>query len=307
MKLVPIFILIAAGSAFAGPPVLFEEGIISTNTDEFGGTFTPDGKTVYFSKSVLRSYIYVICYSEFKNGKWQTPEVAPFSGRYRDFDPVISPDGTKMVFTSNRPVHDEVKSDYDIWMVTRTTSGKWSEPIRLDTAINSEYDEHFASISANGNIYFSSNRPGALGGDGDADFYMARLIDDRYPSAEHLKESSSPSYELDCFISPDESFLLMGVYGGKDGLGNYDINISEKVNGRWTASRNPGAPVNSPFRDYSPRVSPDGKYLYFTSERDFSVTDGKVFTEYKDLKTKLTGVLNGAGNIYKIEMNSLRK
>ena len=294
-------------NAFAGPPIIFGEGIISTNGDEFGGTFTPDGKTVFFSKSVLRFYIDVICYSEFRNGKWEEPKVAPFSGQYRDFDPVISPDGSKMVFTSKRPVNGVEKADYDIWMVTRTASGKWSDPIHLDSSINSEYDEHFASISASGNIYFSSNRPGALGGDGDADFYLAEFTDGHYPSAEHLKESSTASYELDCFVAADESFLLLGVYGGQGGMGNYDINISEKVDGAWTASRNLGAPVNSPFRDYSPRVSPDGKYLYFTSERDFSVTEGKVFTEYKDLKAKLTGVLNGSGNIYKIELEPLRK
>src|SRR5882672_6825726 len=58
-------------------PVIFEKGIITTKDDEFGGTFTPDGKTCFFSKSVLRFYIDVICYSEFRNGKWQTPEVAP--------------------------------------------------------------------------------------------------------------------------------------------------------------------------------------------------------------------------------------
>jgi Tol biopolymer transport system component len=295
-----ILALIIGSDAFADPPVIFGEGVISTNTDDFGGTFTPDGNTVFFTKSVLRSYIYVICYSELKNGKWQEPKVAPFSGQYRDFDPVISPDGTKMVFTSNRPVHGEEKSDYDIWMVTKTGSG-WSEPIHLDTTINSAYDEHFASISASGNIYFSSNRPGGLGGDGDADFYMSKLVDGHYPTVEHLKESSTPSYELDCFVAADESYLLMGVYGGKDGLGNYDINISEKVNGVWTASRNLGAPVNSSFRDYSPRVSPDGKYLYFSSERN----EANVFTTYKELKKNLTSIKNGSSNIYFIELAPL--
>src|SRR5450432_633112 len=142
-------------------PVLFAEGIITTKDDEFGGAFTPDGNTCYFSKSVLRFYLDIICFSEFKNGKWQTPEVAPFSGTYRDFDPVFSPDGTKMVFTSNRPVDGKLKSDYDIWMLKKTASG-WSEPIHLDTTINSQYDEHFASIASSGTIYFSSNRPGAL-------------------------------------------------------------------------------------------------------------------------------------------------
>ena len=54
-------------------PVLFAEGTITTKDDEFGGTFTPDGTTCYFSKSVLRFYLDIICYSQFKNGKWQTP------------------------------------------------------------------------------------------------------------------------------------------------------------------------------------------------------------------------------------------
>jgi WD40-like Beta Propeller Repeat len=287
-------------------PVLFAEGVITTKDDEFGGTFSPDGKTCYFSKSVLRFYLDIICYSQFKNGKWQTPEVAPFSGQYRDFDPNLSADGTKMVFTSNRPVNGELKSDYDIWMVKKTQNGEWSEPIHLDSAINSKYDEHFASIASSGTIYFSSNRPGALGGEGDADFYCSKLVHGHYAKAEHLLDSvSTPSYELDCVVAPDESFLLLGAYGRKDGYGNFDIYISEKVNGKWTASRNLGPKINSTFRDYSPRISPDGKYLFFTSEKDFSAGASKGLSNYKELKQNFNSILNGSGNIYQIELSSI--
>ncbi len=55
--------------ALVDPPIIFGEGVISTNDDEFGGTFTPDGNTVFYSKAVLRFYVDVICYSELKNGK----------------------------------------------------------------------------------------------------------------------------------------------------------------------------------------------------------------------------------------------
>jgi len=286
-------------------PALFAEGIITTTDDEFGGTFTPDGRTCYFSKSVLRFYLDIICFSEYKNGQWQTPQVAPFSGTYRDFDPVLSPDGTKMVFTSNRPVDGKLKSDYDIWMVTKTANG-WSEPLHLDTTINSEYDEHFASIASSGTIYFSSNRPGALGGDGDADFYYSKFENGHYTKAVHLTDSvSTPSYELDCLIAPDESFLLMGAYGRKDGYGNYDIYVSENINGKWTPSRNLGPKVNSVFRDYSPRISPDGKYLFFTSEKDFTSDSTKKFSSFKELKKNFHSVMNGSGNIYQIELSAL--
>ncbi len=286
-------------------PRLFAEGVISTKDDEFGGTFTPDGKTVYFSKSVLKFYLDIICFSEFKDGKWQTPKVAPFSGQYRDFDPVLSPDGTKMLFTSNRPVEGKLRNDYDIWMVEKK-GDQWGEPIHLDSTINSHYDEHFASMASSGTIYFSSNRPGALGGNGDGDFYYSKLVNGHYATAVHLLDSvSTPAYELDCLIAPDESFLLMGVYGAKDGRGNYDIYVSENINGKWTPSRNLGDKVNSKFRDYSPRISPDGNYLFFTSERDYTYPQGAMPSNFQELKRRFHGTLNGSGNIYQIELSAL--
>ena len=35
-------------------PIVFAKDIITTNDDEFGGTFTPDGKTCFFSKIVIQ-------------------------------------------------------------------------------------------------------------------------------------------------------------------------------------------------------------------------------------------------------------
>ncbi|HVW59441.1 MAG TPA: hypothetical protein VHC48_05385 [Puia sp.] len=51
---------------------------------------------------------------------------------------------------------------------------------------------------------------------------------------------------------------------------SYDIYISRRIGGKWTPSRNLGPKVNTAFRDYSPGISPDGRYLFFTSEKDFS-------------------------------------
>jgi Tol biopolymer transport system component len=288
-------------------PVLFGEGIISTMDDEFGGTFSPDGKTVYFSKSVPGSYLYTICYSEFKNDKWTTPEIMPFSGIYRDFDPVLSPDGNTMLFASDRPVDTAIKNDYDIWMTRKINNG-WGDPIRLPAPINTNYDEHFASIAANGNLYFSSTRPGAVGGEYDSDVYRCRLVNGKYENAEHLDSVSTDAFELDVVIAPDETYLLIGAAGRPDGLGNFDIFISKNKNGVWSPARNAGKLINSPFRDYSPRISPDGKYLFFTSEKDFT-TEGTQTApfNYKKLIKAFHSTLNGTGNIYQIELNRIIK
>src|SRR5215470_2128176 len=100
-------------------PSLFAEGIISTADDEFGGAFAPDGQTFFFAKktqSTLRSSVIVICFSTYRNGKWTPPQIAPFSGRYKDFNPALSPDGKKLFFISNRPIDEKPKRDTDIWM-----------------------------------------------------------------------------------------------------------------------------------------------------------------------------------------------
>src|SRR5215472_8510981 len=79
------------------------EGIISTPDDELGGTITADGKTLYFEKSAAPHYLYVLYESHLVAGKWSTPAILPFSGLYRDTDPVLSPDEKTLLFASDRP------------------------------------------------------------------------------------------------------------------------------------------------------------------------------------------------------------
>ncbi len=93
----------AQGGKNENKPRLFAPGTISTGDEEFSLTFTPDGKTVYFTKGDNRFKYFAILVSHLKNGRWTEPEVAPFSGRWRDIDPYISPDGTKLFFASTRP------------------------------------------------------------------------------------------------------------------------------------------------------------------------------------------------------------
>src|SRR5262245_27526447 len=106
-------------------PSLFAEGVISTGEMELNAAFTPDGKTIYFTKRTPRPLLWVIVVSHFRGGKWSPPEVAEFSGQYSDFDPFISPDGKKLYFCSNRPVDGQPRQDFDIWAVENMPTGRW--------------------------------------------------------------------------------------------------------------------------------------------------------------------------------------
>ena len=87
----------------------FEEIVRAHIEDELGGTITGDGKTLYFEKSAPPHYLYILFESHLKNGKWQKPSVLPFSGRYKDTDPVLSPDERTMLFASDRPAGEAAR------------------------------------------------------------------------------------------------------------------------------------------------------------------------------------------------------
>ena len=303
----------AAVAAFAGSsydsgtpltePKLFAEGVISTQFDEFGLGFTRDGETVLFNRSAPRSNLYTILTSTYTNGHWTDPAVAPFSGRYWDFDAVFSPDGSKVFFGSDRPAPGRVKADkdFDIWMVQRSGKG-WTEPQRLDDTVNSDQDETFASVSANGTLYFVSGREG---GRDHLAIYRSRLINSKYAPAEKLRGAvnDQENWSLEVLIAPDESFLLLVPFGRKDGYGSFDIYVSEQKDGAWSEPRNLGPKVNTAARDYSPRFSPDGRYLFWSSERGFGTDKQTKPLEYGDFERHTRDVLSGWGNIYQIDLS----
>src|SRR5262249_51130478 len=101
-------------------PTLFGEGVVSTPEDDLNAAFTPDGQTIYFTRNFPGGKLGVILFSQFKNGKWQSPEIASFSGQFTDYDPFISTDGSKLFYCSNRGTDGKVKSDFDIWFLAPT-------------------------------------------------------------------------------------------------------------------------------------------------------------------------------------------
>lgn len=119
-------------------PQMFAEGVVSTELDEAGGVFSPNSTDFYFT--VLAPYTTaprfgMICVSHFADGRWQKPQTVSFSGRYMDFAPHLSTDGSKMFFTSIRPLPESKVPRYRIWMAERI-GGEWAEPMPLPAPIN---------------------------------------------------------------------------------------------------------------------------------------------------------------------------
>lgn len=282
-------------------PQLFAENIISTGDDESHPGFTPDGKTLYFLKNTPTFSHWTIVVSREQGGRWSTPEVAPFSGRFDDADPFITSDGDQFFFISNRPVDGKPREDMDIWVMKKKDGG-WGEPEHLDL-INSAANEWFPTVSKSGNLYFGSERPG---GKGQCDLYCSKLVDGKYTAPENLGDSiNTKANEVEPLVAPDESYIIFAGTGLPESKGAYDLYISFRRDNTWSKPENLGDKINSTGWDFSPKISPDGKWFFFTSSRGFADAPLPKRLNYSELLKKLHGTGNGLRDIYKIDIKAL--
>ena len=241
---------------------IFGAGRISTALPEFATSFSPDGDTVYFNVTLADRSAMQIKFSTRADGEWGAPESLSFSdGMFRDVDPFVSHDGSRIYFSSNRPLSGVTPKDYDTWYVEKRGDG-WSTPINPGAPLNGAQSEVFFSMAEHGTAYFS------ISTDGIRKIYQATFEGEAYEAPSQISLGLADSISVgNPLIDPAERFILF-TSRELEGLGQADIYIADRLEGnRFGNVRNLGSLVNSPYSDFAPGFSPDGRYLYFTSER----------------------------------------
>lgn len=282
---------------------IFSSGIVSTGLNERDAAFTPEGDEFYFS--IWQNNRGVIFIMKKVNGRWTRPETAPFSGKFNDIEPFVTYDGSRLYFSSNRPIEGSEPKDFDIWYVERKENKEWDEPVVLGPAINTEADEFYPSLTENGDLYFTSSNKKSFGRE---DIFVSKYVNGVYQDFENLGDSiNSELDEFNSFISRDGSFLLYTTTGFGEGLGGGDIWVCfKKDNGSWTHPKNLGDNVNSNKLDYCPSITQDGKYLFFTSNRIKERKYDKRIS-YEQLINEYNNPFNGAGDIYWVSTEVIQK
>ena len=286
-----------------GKASLFAPGIISNGLNNRDFTISPDGTEIFYTIQSARFLKSAIIYLQHKKGKWTAPQVAPFSGRYRDLEAFFAPDGNAVYFSSDRPVNDKDSlNDFDIWKVARTASG-WSSPTNLGAPVNSPKNEFYPSVSRNNSIYFTAE---PLGGFGEEDIVRCAVAHDHYLEREILDTAiNTKGDEFNAFIDPAENFIIFSSYKGRsDEQGGGDLYISYSQTGKWTTAVNIVA-ANTPSLDYCPFVSADKKTLFFASNRN--TIAGKTAKNYTEFINMLQGAGNTTDDIYWVDFSKLMK
>jgi hypothetical protein len=250
-------------------PVLFAPGIVSAGLMARDVAMTPDGKEIYFSLSTANYDLATILVSRFVDGRWTEPVVAPHMDdpAYANLEPCISPDGKRFFFLSGRPdpATGKAAGEQDIWVMDRTGDG-WGAPYNLGAPVNSEGQEYYPSVTRDGTLYFTRAEKGSR----IHFIYRSRWRDGRYETPEKLPESvNTGTNRYNAYVAPDESFIIVSVAGRPDSRGGTDYFIAFRDGeDRWHGPVPLGPEINTPSAlEFSPYVSPDGRYFFFMSAR----------------------------------------
>jgi hypothetical protein len=208
-------------------------------------------------------------YMKIENGTWTKPQIAPFTKGLECSSPVFTPDGKKLFFTSQKiENHDDEKNRkfiISLWYVERLNGG-WSEPVYFDSTINDGTIDYQVSFTHDGTIYFSRKKEGPAE---NRDIYCARLINGKYAAPANIGDSINTELnESRVYVAPDESYLLFTRSERVQRItGTYmDFHISyRKMDGSWTKAEEFGDLLGEKTTSSWITVSPDGKYLFFTS------------------------------------------
>ncbi|WP_350284410.1 hypothetical protein [uncultured Croceitalea sp.] len=281
---------------------LVQPETISTKDFEFGTSVSPDGNEFFFVKGLPRFGRTVIVYCKWKDASWSPPLVAQFSGKYNDTNPYFSKDGKRLYFTSDRPSQNPNIQGRNFWYVERTTHG-WSEPKVVPGSINDQYDIVYPTIQLDRTVHFVSwNRPDSQNGD----IYVSKFKNGTYTSPELVEELNTTSSDADPELSNDGQLMFL-TSTREGGLGHYDLYVfKKKTNGKWGKAINLGNQVNSNRMDSDPILSPDGQTLYFSSDRlAYPDVSKQTYANYGDIRSFYNQILNGAMNIYKVDISEL--
>ncbi len=185
------------------------------------------------------------------------------TGHHEHSAPTFSPDGKSIYWaTVEVPFQDGVP--HKIMMVEESENG-WSQP-RV-ASFSGEYSEDGPSFSSGGNrLYYYSKRPNP--GENDpkkyADIWFVQRQEGGWSNPLPLP-SLINTEKLEANPSVTQDGTLFFLQGVNEPEVQYDIYMAEMHNGHYHAPQLLDESINSPYHDYTPFVSSDGKILLFSS------------------------------------------
>ena len=264
------------GDAWSEPEEIADMG--GAPMQEYHPSVGPDG-TLYFLYWDFNAQTGDIWMSKQAEGKHLAPErlEAPISTEYNEVRPTVAPDGTYLLFESDRPGGF---GDTDLYICLKNPDGTWSTPKNLGPEVNTTGTDDSPNVSPDGKYWFFCkdndvywrDAKAALAGvaqpsvDSAGGPYFGQKLPGKTPKLFAPGIVSSPGIsEMRIVFSPqgDECFFGRSSEGSQY---PWKLYHSRVVDGVWTP------PALAPFHPDKGQFagqaffSPDGDKLYFTSD-----------------------------------------
>lgn len=286
---------------------------INSKTHESSATFSADGHFMYFNRTGDKKVevgddkfaSIRIMRAEFTEGKWTNVVDLPFNDEsFSNQHPVLSKDGKKLYFSSDRPGG---KGSFDIYYVDVNPDGSFGQPQNLGDVINTNHREHFPFLSEDGKVfYFTSDGHQGMGG---LDIFYSRNYESGWDKPVNLGETINSSADDFAYVvneKTDKGYLSSNRNKGTDNLYSFvrfeneaSYLVEGEVRDKNTKNLLPGTTVSlydegnnlvgsmvvGEKADYVFKTQPNKKYR-IEAVKDFYIPHSEEFTTNEEGKMR---------------------
>lgn len=197
-----------------------------------------------------------------------------------EYFPTITVDGKTILFTrriEDGRVPGNFKEQEDFYVSNLSDKNIWQTAVAMPDNVNTVNNEGAPTLGADGRSLVFVGCPDATGidygenrlGRGSCDLFYTKKLGSRWSDPINLPgDVNSYHWESQPSLSSDGKtlYFVRGIRG-KNATDNSDIYVSHlKEDGTWGAPERLPDYINSPKKEESVLIHPDGKTLYFASQ-----------------------------------------
>lgn len=254
-------------------PELFAYDLLGSDDAQLALAIAPDHEVLYFTQARIgqQGISFELRKSTFTYGEWTPVKPVSFGSEHGDLEVFFNTSGSRLYFFSKRPAGEglEPASTPNLWYVDKQPQA-WGPPVLLGKPGTAVKHGWSAALLDDSTLYFTA-RPHE--NPGLADIYEVSIEGDQFGAARSIGEAvNTPEYtENEPAIAPDGDYMVFCSAGRPDNLSAEllgDLYISFRdAGGGWQEAIHLEEPINSAAEENWPRFSPDGQFLFFSSNR----------------------------------------
>ncbi len=207
---------------------------------------------------------------------------------YPDYSPLITADGSMMIFTSRReettggqrsPQDNQFFEDI---YISYNNNGVWTKSVNIGKPLNTKDNDATVGLSPDGQRLFTYN-----GKNNGGDIFESQLEGSAWsdPSDKTLeKYINTENHESAASFSFDGKTMYFDTNNPENNFGQHDIFVStwDEEKGRWGTPTNLGNTINTEYEERSVFMHPDGRTIFFSSTGHGTMGDFDIFKSTMD-------------------------